>query len=287
MNDTPATEPDRADRLDRVRIVLNEPQNLVNIAGVVRAMKNMGLSRLHVVNPAEWDAWRITGIAHRCDDLVEEARHFTTLEDAVADCVLVVGTSARARTAHRNYGYAADWGERLIDRAGVGPVALVFGREDRGLSNEELDRCDGVAIIPTAESYSSLNLAQACLLLAYEIRRASTGVLPPLPRGKRSTAPASRDQLELMFRALEGGLERIDFFSARRAENVMRTFRTLFARADLDEQEAGLVKALGFEIQRHLERVASGQIHLPNPGDPSDASPDASSVPPADPPSEH
>ena len=258
MNDSPSPTPDRSDLLDRVRIVLNEPQNLVNIAGVIRAMKNMGLSRLHVVNPAEWDAWRITGIAHRCDDLVDDARHFDHLEDAVADCVLVVGTSARARTAHRNYGYAADWADRLVDRARAGPVALVFGREDRGLSNEELDRCDGVAIIPTSEDYSSLNLAQACLLLAYEIRQVATGSLPPLPRGKRSTAPASRDQLELMFRALEGGLERIDFFSARRAENVMRTFRTLFARADLDEQEAGLVKALGFEIQRHLERIEAG-----------------------------
>ncbi len=243
------------DPLAQIRIILDEPQNLVNIAGVIRGMKNMGLRQLRVVNPAEWDPWRITGIAHRSDDLVEATEHFTRLEDAVGDCLLVVGTSARARTAHRNYGYAADWAERLVDRARKGPVGLVFGREDRGLSNEALDRCDGVAIIPTDEDYSSLNLAQAALLLSYELRQAALGTLPPLPRGKRTTAPASRAYLESMFEALEGGLDRIDFFSARAPEAVMRTFRTFLSRADLDEQEAGMVRAMGFEIQKQMERM--------------------------------
>lgn len=255
------TETETQARLDRVRIVLNEPQNLVNIAGAVRGMKNMGLRHLRVVDPAEWDAWRITGIAHRADDVVDATEHFDSLADAVADSVLVVGTSARARTAHRNYGYAGEWAGQLVARAAEGPVSLVFGREDRGLSNEDLDRCDGVAIIPTNPDYSSLNLAQACLVLCHELRRAASGPLRPLPRGKRSTGPATREQLELMFRALEEGLERVDFFSARQPENVMRTFRTLLARADLDEQEAGLVKALGFETRHTVDRLR-GQLEI-------------------------
>jgi tRNA/rRNA methyltransferase len=246
-------------RLDRIRIVLHEPQNLVNIAGVVRAMKNMGLSRLRVVQPAEWDAWRITGIAHRADDVVEAAEHMDTLEEAVADAVLVVGTSARPRTAQRNYRYARDWAPRMLERAEEGPVALVFGREDRGLSNEALDRCDGVAIIPTHPDYSSLNLAQACLLLSYELFLAAEGEEQPLPRGRRSTGPASRERMETMFGALEGALARIEFFKARSPESVMRTFRTLLSRADPDQQEAGLVQALGFEVQNYLDR------HLPPP----------------------
>ena len=241
--------------LESVHIVLDEPQDLVNVAAVIRLMKNMGLSRLRVVNPAEWDAWRITGIAHRTDDLVEAAEHFTSLEDALADCHLVVGTSARARTAHRNYGYARDWAGALAKGAREGPVALVFGREDRGLSNEALDRCDGVAIIPTLGGYSSLNMAQAAMILAYEISMAARGELPTLPRGKRLQGPATRERMETMFGALEGALEAVDFFRARKAESVMRTFRTLFSRTDLDQHEAGLVQAMGFEVQKTVGRL--------------------------------
>ena len=241
--------------LSNVVIVLDEPQNLVNVAGVIRAMKNMGLFRLRVVNPAEWDAWRITGIAHRTEDIVESTEHHHTLEAAVADCVLVVGTSARPRTAQRNYDWARAWAPRILERAQDGPVALVFGREDRGLSNEALDRCDGVALVPTDPDYSSLNLAQACLLLAYELFLAAGEGERDLPRGKRYTGPADRQEMELMFQALEGGLRRIDFFNARAPENVMRTFRTLLSRAEPERQEAGLMQALGFEIQNYLDRV--------------------------------
>jgi tRNA (cytidine32/uridine32-2'-O)-methyltransferase len=134
-------------------------------------------------------------------------------------------------------------------------VAIVFGREDRGLSNQALDLCHGVAIIPTDAAYSSLNLAQASLILAYEVFLAPTRRgLPALPRGKRTTGPATRQRLETMFRALEGAMDRVEFFHAREAESVMRTFRTLFARAELDQQEAGLVQAMGFEIQKYLDR---------------------------------
>jgi TrmH family RNA methyltransferase len=254
-------EPVLPSLLDRVHLVLDQPQNLVNVAGVIRVMKNMGLTHLRVVQPAEWDPWRITGIAHRTDDLVEATGHFDTLEEAVSDCVFVLGTSARSRTAHRNYGYARDWARELVARAPDGPVAIVFGREDRGLSNQALDLCHGVAIIPTDAAYSSLNLAQASLILAYEVflaAHADVG-LPALPRGKRTTGPATRQRLETMFRALEGAMDRVEFFHAREAESVMRTFRTLFARAELDQQEAGLVQAMGFEIQKYLDRHARAE----------------------------
>ncbi len=248
--------PSHGSLAENLVVVLDEPQNLVNIAGVIRAMKNMGLRSLRVVNPAEWDAWRITGIAHRSDDVVEAARHFTSLQEALADCVLVVGTSARSRAAQRNYGWARDWAPRLVEATRTGPAAIVFGREDRGLSNEALDLCDGIAIIPTDPGYSSLNLAQACLILCYELflvdRAEETG---ELPRGKRWTGHATRAEMEQMFEALEGGLARIDFFNARSPEAVMRIFRTLLARAQPDRQEAGLVAALGFEIQNYLARA--------------------------------
>jgi TrmH family RNA methyltransferase len=241
--------------LANVVVVLDEPQNLVNIAGVVRAMKNMGIGTLRLVRPAEFDAWRITGIAHRSDDLVENAAIVETLEEALGDCVLVVGTTARARTAHRNYGRPREWADRVVAGAREGKVALLFGREDRGLSNVALDRCDGVVQIPTDPEYSSLNLAQAFLVVAYEVFLAAEGAERPLPTGKRHTGQATREEVEEMIAALTDGLDRIDFFKARSPEAVMRIFRTLLARAAPDQQEAGLVKALGFEIVKSLDRA--------------------------------
>ncbi len=241
--------------LDHIHIILHEPQNLVNIAGVIRAMKNMGISRLRVVDPAEWDPWRITGIAHRSDDVVEATKHCSTLDEALADMTLVVGTSARARTAQRNYDHARPWAGRLVEAAREGPVALLFGREDRGLSNAALDRCDGVAIIPTDPDYSSLNLAQACLLLCYEMSMSAGAQDLPLPRGKRYSGRANRGEMESMFAALEAGLERIDFFSAREPEGVLRTLRTLLSRAEPDRQEAGIVRSMGFEMRNRVDRL--------------------------------
>jgi TrmH family RNA methyltransferase len=245
-----------ADPLDNIVVVLDEPQKLVNIAGVVRAMNNMGLKRLRLVRPAEFDATRISGIAHRSEPLVEATERFDTLEEAVADATFVLGASARARTAHRNYGWAREWGPKVVARAVEGgPVALLFGREDRGLSNQGLDLCNGIAIIPTDEEYSSLNLAQAFLILAYEIFIARQDDTAPLPSGRRATPPAPQGEIEQMYRALQNGLDRIEFFKSRPPENVMRTLRTLLARAEPDRQEAGLVQAVGFEIGHYLNRL--------------------------------
>lgn len=247
----------RSKLLDNVVVVLDSPQNVVNIAGVVRAMKNMGLGRLRLVQPDEFDPWRIEGIAHRSEDVVASAEIHDTLFEAVRDCVYVLGTTARARTAHRNYCRPRDAALRIAARAADGRVALVFGREDRGLTNDALDRCDAVIVIPTDPDYSSMNLAQACLLIAYELFLAAEGEEPSLPEGKRATAPANREEIEGMLSALADGLERIEFFKARASDSVMRTFRTLLSRAEPDRQEAGLVRALGFEIGNYLDRLSA------------------------------
>ena len=241
----------------RVSIVLHEPQDLVNIAAAVRAMANMGLRRLTVVNPAEFDPWRITGIAHRTEHIVESVERAGSLEEALADATYVVGTSARPRTAQRNYRRPRDLAPRILRRAREGNVAIVFGREDRGLSNEALDRCDEVAVIPTAHEYSSLNLAQAVLLIAYEIFLAGAGEAESLPVGKRSLGPATHAEMEEMFGALEQGLDRVDFFKARKAESVMRTIRTVFGRTTLDAHEARLIRSMGYEVRNRIDRESS------------------------------
>lgn len=241
--------------LDRITVVLDQPQDLVNLAGVVRAMKNMGLSSLRLVRPAEFDPYRITGIAHRSHDVVESARIVDTLEEALSDAVFVVGTTARPRTAQRNYVRPREVAPEMVERTREGRVAVVFGREDRGLSNEALDLCHRVAIVPTDPDYSSLNLAQACLVLCYEVLLAAGGGSEPLPTGKRSDEPATQGDLEETYAALEAGLDRIEFFKARSPDAVLRTLRTLLARAEPDRREARLVAAIGYEIRNYLDRI--------------------------------
>jgi TrmH family RNA methyltransferase len=218
-------------------------------------MMNFGLSGLRLVEPDEFDEWRIGGIAHRSNDLTAAATHHVTLEDAVADASFIVGTTARARTAGRRYVRPREAAEQIAKRAAEGTVAIVFGREDRGLTNEDLDRCHAITIIPTSE-YSSLNLAQACLVLAYEVFLAVGGGQEELPKGRRATRPPTQEELEQTFAALADGLERIEFYKARKPESVMRTLRTIVARAEPDLREAKLLAAIGYEIRHHIDRIS-------------------------------
>jgi TrmH family RNA methyltransferase len=136
-------------------------------------MMNMGLRWLRLVAPADYNAWRIAGIAHGSESVLEQTEFFDTLEDAVRDVAYVVGTTARKRTQTFVWQHPRDAAPELLDlaeaRADAGPVALVFGREDKGLANDELDRCDRLLVIPTDPGYPSLNLAQAVLLVSYEL----------------------------------------------------------------------------------------------------------------------
>ena len=243
---------------DNLRIVLHEPQILVNIAGVVRAMANMGLSRLTLVAPAEFEPRRITGIAHRTDHIVERIETLDSLDEALATATHVVGTSARARTAQRNYARPRELAPAILRHAARGEVALVFGREDRGLSNDALDRCHEVIVIPTDADYSSLNLAQAVLLVSYELLLAGAARPPDLPTGKRSLGPARAADLEEMFGALQEGLERVDFFKARKPESVMRVLRTVLGRTELDAHEARLLRSIGYEVRNRVDRGRGG-----------------------------
>ena len=242
-------------RFSRIAVVLDHPKDIVNMGGVIRVMKNFGLSDLRLVNPDDFDAYRLEGIAHRSRDLVDATTVFETLDDAVADATLVVGTTARPRTAGRSYVRPQEAAELIAGRAEDAKCAVLLGREDRGLSNEALDRCHVVTIIPTHPNYSSLNLAQAALVLSYEIFLAIDGGDGELPRGRRATRPPTQDELEQTFVAIADGLARIDFYKARKPEAVMRTLRTIITRAEPDLREARLLAAVGYEIGNYLDRI--------------------------------
>lgn len=244
-----------AGALEHVVVVLDHPKDLVNIAGVVRVMMNFGLSRLRLVRPDEFDPWRIGGIAHRSQEITSAATTHETLDEAVADATFIVGTTARARTAGRTYGRPREVAAQVAGRTTDGLVAILFGREDRGLTNEALDRCHAVTIIPTDPEYPSINLAQACLLIAYEVFLAVGGGTEPLPKGRRATRAPTQEELEESFSALEAGLARIDFFKTRKPATVMRTLRTILSRGTPDLRETRLLGAIGHEIRHKIERV--------------------------------
>jgi TrmH family RNA methyltransferase len=247
-----------------VIVVLHETQDVVNIAGSIRAMKNFGVRRLRLVSPASWDPWRIEGIAHDTRDLVEAAELFDDAPTALADCSLVVGFTARARRSKRNVGRPRALAPRLLERASeavageAGPVALLYGREDHGLPNEALDLCHVTTLIPTAPEHSSLNLAHAVGLTCYELWMAAEGVTQPFRPPRRDAPPATVEQLEGMFADVERALWSIDFFKSRQPESVLRTLREVGRRGEMDAREAGFLRAMAIEVVKYGERLRAG-----------------------------
>jgi tRNA/rRNA methyltransferase/tRNA (cytidine32/uridine32-2'-O)-methyltransferase len=242
--------------LDNVCVVLDEPQDPVNIAAVVRAMKNMGVHQLRLVRPVEYDPTRVERVAHDTRDIVARIRHFDSLGDALADCVHVAGFTARRRAAKWRMVEPRVVAPELLRAAGIGTVALLFGREDRGLSNDALDRSHVTVTIPTTE-HSSLNLAQAVLIALYELHleapQASRTLAPP----RKDAPPATAEQFERLFTDAERALAALDFFRTRNPELILRTVRSLTFRAAPDAREVELVRAMAIEVVRTLDRVRS------------------------------
>jgi len=240
---------------DSFVIVLNEPQDIVNIAGTLRAMMNMGLRRLRLVKPALFDAKRIGGIAHGSEPLIERVAFFDSLGDAIADAARVIGTTSRRRTSEFVWDSPRVAAPGLIEFAlrEPGPVSIVFGREDKGLSNEDLDLCDRLLVIPTDPGFSSLNLAQAVLLVAYELRMAAAEP-GSLPRPKRRSKSADSRELLTLFEDSRHALETIEFFKKRNAPIVMRTLRAVLRRAEPTAREARLLRAMAIEVRKFFDR---------------------------------
>jgi tRNA/rRNA methyltransferase/tRNA (cytidine32/uridine32-2'-O)-methyltransferase len=241
-------------RLDRIRVVLFETQDLVNVAAVVRAMKNMGLSDLRLVNAVPLDAWRIQGIAHDTGDVLEKTSEQATLHEALADCVLVAAFTARHRAARWAVSTPREVTERLLAATEDGPVALLFGREDRGLPNEALDRAQVHVTIPTT-GYASLNLAQAVIVALYELHLASGDATRARKPPRKAAPPPETVELERFHADAEAALRAIDFFKTRYPEHVLRAVRSLVARADPDARELSLLRAMAIEVVKNLARV--------------------------------
>jgi TrmH family RNA methyltransferase len=243
---------------DRFVIVLNRTQDVVNIATSLRAMMNMGLTRLRLVSPEDFSTYRIAGIAHGSEPLIDTIEFFDTLEDAVADASLVIGTTARRRTATYLWSHPREAAPELLRHPAdaAHPVAIVFGREDTGLLNEDLDRCDRLLVVPTSTIYSSLNLSQAVLLIGYELALAAESASArPLPRPKRDAAPSTALEREALFEQINAALHAIDFYKGKVPEAIMRTMRAMARRADVNAREVALLRAMAIEVQKVAGRA--------------------------------
>ena len=240
-------------RLSNVRVVLHEPQDPVNIAATVRAMKNMGVASLRVVRPVAYDPHRLEGIAHNTRDVIDAIRSFDEFDAAVEDCVRLVAFTARRRAAKWRVIDPKQAAEELLAAAAEGPVAMVFGREDSGLPNEILDRAHSTVVIPTTE-HASLNLAQAVLIGLYELHLAAGDASRVLPPPRKDAPPATEAQLEQYFADAERSLASIEFFKTRQREHIMRTLRSLTARAAPDARELSLIRAMALEVVNYFQR---------------------------------
>ena len=246
--------------LDRIVLVLYEPQDLVNIALVVRAMKNMEITRLCLVSPAEYDAWRITGIAHDTEEIVERVRIVESFEEAVGDTVRVIATTGRRRAKRQEWSEPREAAAAILQRTVDGDVAIVFGREDRGLPNEVLDLCDEALCIPTNPEHPSLNLAHAALLVSYELREAARdlgGLEDRDLSGKTrdQAPPATAAEMEEFFALWERALDRVSMFKGGDQHSKMRSFRRLFRRAAPDGREIRLLEATAWRVLHHADRT--------------------------------
>jgi tRNA (cytidine32/uridine32-2'-O)-methyltransferase len=225
-----------------IRIVLVGTTHPGNIGAAARAMKNMGLHELVLVNPKHFPHEDATARASGAEDLLESATVVDTLDAAIADCCYVAGASARSRTIGWPSMMPRDCAARLVQESTQGPVAVIFGPEKSGLSNDDLDRCHTLLTIPTDPGFSSLNLAMAVQVISYELRLAQMNpqTEDPLPE-----APlASAEELENFYVHLEKVLTSSGFLDPANPRHLMRRLRRLFARALPDRNEINILRGI-------------------------------------------
>lgn len=253
--------------LDLYKVVLVEPQNPINVGNVIRAMKNMGLKRLALVNPAEMDLQRTQISAHRTEDMLESLEICETLDEALADVHESCGFSARHRTQ--------TWASLEMEEA-VGKslclahrgqrTAFVFGREQTGLTNEELMRCSCRVHIATS-AYSSLNLSQAVLLACYSLQRQWRGLEGAVPANPSvsqfqnhapGTRPATQDERIRLMKSLEDALVEIGYFKSPDPNTAVHRVQNIITRAELHNDEYHLLMGMLAEIRNYAKLMSRG-----------------------------
>lgn len=230
-----------------IRIVLVDTSHPGNIGAAARAMKNMGLTELHLVRPEQFPHSEATSRASGADDVLFNAKVHARFEDAIADCGLVIGTSARHRYLNWELVEPRECAARAVAASKARPVALVFGAERMGLTNAELALCNLLVTIPTHHEYSSLNVAMAVQVLAYEVwmlRRPESSP-PPEP----DVPLASSEEMTRLYAHIEAVLQEIDFQDRTGGGHLMARIRRLFNRAQVDQNEMNILRGILTAVQ--------------------------------------
>jgi tRNA (cytidine32/uridine32-2'-O)-methyltransferase len=240
---------------DNIRIVLVNTTHPGNIGGVARAMKNMGLTRLYLVAPEKFPDEQAVWRAAAAGDLLDSAVITATLEEAIGDCQFVVGTSARERRIPWPLLDPRQCAARIGAVCGREQVAIMFGREDRGLTNEELQLCNLHLHIPTSDAYSSLNLAMAVQIVCYELRMLLLQDQLPASEDEQWDTPfCTLENLERFYLHLEQTLTAIEFLDPAAPRQLMARLRRLYGRVRLDEMELNILRGILTETQKWVER---------------------------------
>lgn len=242
-------------QLPDIRIVLVNPSHPGNIGAAARAMKNMGLSQMVLVEPQEFPDPRAIWRAAGAKDLVDAAIVVDNLEAAIADCQLVVGTSARERKIPWPLVDPKTCAEKIAAEPADAKVALLFGREDSGLTNDELRRCNLHVNIPTSENYRSLNLSMAVQILCYELRMLSLGEEGRFEGMEEWDEPiASSSDMERFYEHLSETLIDLEFYDPENPRQLMTRLRRLFHRARMDQMEINIMRGILADMQKAIKK---------------------------------
>lgn len=231
--------------LENIRVVMVNPIYSGNIGSVCRAMANMGLCDLALVDPKPLKMDEARMMACHAQDILESRTEFGTLAEAVADCCVVMGTTAREGLYRQHVKTPREWAPRALEASGSGRVALVFGPEDNGLSNEDVALCTQLIQIPTTREYSSLNVAQAVMICCYEIFAVSGGYTPPIEKSEE----ASSDLRERMFDMWREMLLQVGFMEEEKAEHMMLGIRRVFSRGAVTEDDVRILMGAARQVR--------------------------------------
>ena len=246
----------------KIKFILMETSHPGNIGAAARALKNMSLDQLVLVNPKQFPSAEATSRASGADDILYNATVTDSLDQALEGCSLVIGTTARPRSLYLPELNPRECAEKIeqeikqesVQEGDAPDVAILFGREDSGLSNEELDRCNILMRIPTSQEYSSLNLAAAIQVLAYELMMLRGAELKkPIGNSERLYPLATADEMGGFFDHIEKTIVDTGFLDPDNPRQVMRRLRRLFNRAEVDRNEINIMRGILTSIRERIE----------------------------------
>ena len=237
---------------EKLAVVLVEPQGARNIGSVCRAMLNFGFTDLRLVNPqVDHLSHAARQMAVKATGVLENARIFNSLASALSDCVLSFGTTRRFGRYREDLVHPEEAAQLLVPAMQTGSVALVFGREDKGLFTSELDLCQYFITIPTNDELPSMNLAQAVVLCLYEVNRAR-GKLAGLKHGRKKLA--TNNQLEALYQHMRDSLVNIGYLNPQNPDHILRSFRRILGRSALNDREVRILRGLFNQIDLYSGR---------------------------------